>query len=359
MAVMQQRLAALALVAALGANPARALTQDEIAHLSGPDRTSILVEGARKEGKVTIYSSLIVQHVLRPIAEAFQKKYPFIKTDYWRGESEKIVQKVVAERAAHALIADVMEGSGIAALLVEANAAQSFHSPEAEATPPQYRDPRGFWAATRISFMGSAYSTREFKPGEQPKTFEALLDPRLRGRIAWRINSDSGGALLFITNLRTAWGEEKADAYFRKLSEQKMINFTASARTLVDRVIAREYAVALDIYMQHAVISAEQGAPVASQPMPIVPSTTGTVMFPAGAPHPYAGMLLIDFILSPEGQQVLVDSYEIPPNSHVKPKESLLKHVPKLIGAQENFQSPEALAQNLKASTAVFDKYFR
>ena len=66
--------------------------------------------------------------------------------------------------------------------------------------------------------------------------------------MSWRIGSASGTPL-FLTNLRTAWGEEKANAYFKKLAEQKIVNFGAgSARTLVDRVIASEYPIALNIF---------------------------------------------------------------------------------------------------------------
>ena len=60
--------------------------------------------------------------------------------------------------------------------------------------------------------------------GGRPKTFEELLDPQWKGKIAWRIGSASGTPL-FITNLRLAWGEEKARAYFAKLREQKIVNF--------------------------------------------------------------------------------------------------------------------------------------
>ena len=51
-------------------------------------------------------------------------------------------------------------------------------------------------------------------------------------------------------------------AYFRKLAGQKIINFASgSARTLVDRVIAGEYPIAINIYAHHPLISAAKGAP--------------------------------------------------------------------------------------------------
>ena len=86
---------------------AQALTQAEIGNLQGPERQKILEAGARKEGKVTIYSGMIVDQALRPITEAFMKKYPYIKAEYWRADSNKIVQKILAEARAKSIVVDV------------------------------------------------------------------------------------------------------------------------------------------------------------------------------------------------------------------------------------------------------------
>jgi hypothetical protein len=69
-----------------------AATVEEIALMSRPDRQKILVEGAKKEAKVTWYTTLIVDQVVRPVKEAFEKEYPFIQMEYFRGNSERIVQ---------------------------------------------------------------------------------------------------------------------------------------------------------------------------------------------------------------------------------------------------------------------------
>src|SRR5205823_10531708 len=94
---------------------APALTTDEILNYKAPDRQQVLEDGARKEGTVVIYSGMIVNQLLRPLTEAFEKKYPYIKTRYWRGDSNQIVVKVLAELRANALAADIVEGSGLSA----------------------------------------------------------------------------------------------------------------------------------------------------------------------------------------------------------------------------------------------------
>ena len=50
--------------------------------------------------------------------------------------------------------------------------------------------------------------------------------------------------------------------YLRKLAKQNIKMVNASARAILDQVIAGEYAMALQIFNHHAAISASKGAPV-------------------------------------------------------------------------------------------------
>ena len=76
---------------------AHALTPEEIVNYRGADRQQILVDGARKEGQVVLYSALIVNQMLRPLAAGFMKKYPFLKMTYHRQDSEELLLKLSAE----------------------------------------------------------------------------------------------------------------------------------------------------------------------------------------------------------------------------------------------------------------------
>src|SRR5262249_2797408 len=101
---------AIAFAVVLCARSASAQAPDDIFKYNGPDRQQKLVEGARKEGQVVFYSAMIVNQALRPIADRFSKKYPFIKMTYWRADSEDIAQKVSAEVRAGNVVGDVVEG---------------------------------------------------------------------------------------------------------------------------------------------------------------------------------------------------------------------------------------------------------
>src|SRR5437764_1932315 len=167
------------------------------------------------------------------------------------------------------------------------------------------------------------------------------------------------GRYLFLISLRQAWGEEKAMAYFRKLSEQKIINFASgSARTLVDRVIAGEYPIAVAIYAHHPLISAAKGAPVNSQLMDPVPSVSGVLAVLKNAKHPHAAMLLTDFILGKEGQKLMAEADYFPARPDVEPSSQLAAIVPKKAGYTENYVSSQQLKDNLASTDAIIQKWF-
>ena len=74
-----------------------AASVEEVALMNRADRQKILVEGAKKEGKVSLYTTLIVDQVVRPVKDAFEKEYPFVQVEFFRGNAERLVQKMMAE----------------------------------------------------------------------------------------------------------------------------------------------------------------------------------------------------------------------------------------------------------------------
>lgn len=352
-------LAATSLAVALSAPAAWAQSAQDILLYKGPDREQKLIEGARKEGQAVFYAPLIPNQAMRPLADGFSKKYPFIKLTTWRADSEDIVQKASAEVRANNVVADLIEGTGAGEEAVAANIVQPYDTPILAHIPERYRDPEHLWMPTRLSYYSIAYNTRLVPADHVPRSYEDLLDPQWKGKIAWRIGS-STGTPLFITNLRTAWGEDKALAYLEKLKEQKIVNFGAgSARTLVDRVIAGEYAIALNIFAHHPLISRAKGAPVNSQLMDPVASTAASMSVVKGAHHPYAAMLLADYILSKDGQQILAGAEYFPVDPQVAPLASLASIVPSVAGVPENFVGPDRLLKDNESSEQIFQKLFR
>lgn len=349
----------LALTLALSPVAARALTAEEVLNYKGADREKILLEGARAEGQLTVYSSLTINQMMRPLADAFQKKYPFVKLNYWRAESANIFTKLSAESRAGNVVADVVEGTGVGEAVVQAGFTQAWTSPVLAELPARYLDRNGMWVPTRRSFYSAAYNTKQTPDEAIPRKYEDLLEPRWKGRMYWHANTSSGGPL-FITNLRLAWGEDKALDYLKKLGAQRVVNMTSgSGRLLVDRVMAGEIGLALNIFAHHPIISRAKGAAVNSAILDPVASTVGTMALPKGLRHPHAAMLFVDFFLGKEGQKILSDAEYFPVREDVPTLPGLTPIVEAVAKSRENFVNPEMLVKYTQSSEQMISDLFR
>jgi ABC-type Fe3+ transport system substrate-binding protein len=350
----------VAAAAALGPTSAWALTAEEILTYKGPDRQKVLEDGARREGTVFIYSGMIVNQLLRPLTEAFERKYPFIKTRYWRGDSNQVLVKVLSEMQANALEADVVEGSGISAFAVAGSKiVLPFYSPMLEALPKEDVAPDRTWAATRFRYIGLGYNTNSISKDEAPKTYDDLLDPRWKGKMAWHVGSDASGALVTISTLLATWGKEKTEAYLSKLAEQEIAPLAVSNRQVVDQVILGEYWIGVGISAHHPVISAGRGAPSATVLLDPIPSLSDCIQVLKGARHPHAAMLFVDFILSTEAQRLMQAAEYFPSNPNVELSPSLKMIVPRNAGIPELMLTSERLEELTPQSVELYNRYFR
>jgi iron(III) transport system substrate-binding protein len=353
------RLAALFGAALLACSASLSARADDVLMYQGKDRDQKILAGAKQEGQVVLYSAMIENQALRPLVQGFMAKYPFVRLTYLRADDGTILSKVDAEVRSNHLVADVVEGTGVANAANGEGLLQPYYTPIIQNYPPAYRDPNHIWAPTRISYFGTAYNTRLVKPDQIPKTYQDLLKPYYKGKLAWRIESISGTPL-FITNLRVAWGEDRAMAYFKQLAKQQIVNFASgSARTLVDRVVAGEYPFALNIFAHHPLITAAKGAPVWTKLLDPTPSAASTIGVVQGARHPYAALLLIDYILSDEGQKILANADYFPANPDVPPKAYLKPATPKGEGVAENFIDPGKLQAMDASSEKIFQTLFQ
>lgn len=329
---------------------------DKIAVYKGADREKILLDGAKKEGALTFYTTLTINQAVRPLVAGFEKKYPFIKVSYSRDNPPEMLQKLTAEARAKNYVSDVFESTGLEVPARKADINRPFWSPEAEAYPAERKSPQGYYVPTRYSYLGVCYNTDLVKANEVPHKFEDLLDPKWKGKMAW--SSTVIGSILFITAVRNFMGEEHALEYLKKLSTQNIAPIASTNRAVVDRVIAGEYALCLDSFLHHPIISAKKGAPVGPDPMNPVLTLVSSVMLPKAPPHPYTAMLFIDYLLSVDGQTALqqADYFPARPGVHAKPE--LDKIVPDRIGMKSNFISPEKFVAYLKKSRELYQQLF-
>ena len=312
------------LTAILACRSLHAASVEEVALMNRADRQKILVEGAKKEGKVSLYTTLIVDQVVRPVKEAFEKEYPFVQVDFFRGNSERLVQKMMAEYQAKRYEVDIIDGTVSPTMVRRANLLQRFFSPVLAEYPSELKDAQGFWGSTNLYFFATGYNTRMIKPNEAPRTYEDLLNPRWKGQMMWSTSRGSG-APIFIGTILSTMGPEAGKAYLQKLRTQNIAKTTASNRQVLDLTIAGEYPLALHIFNHHAFISKSAGAPVDWIPHEPVTATIQTIALAKNSPHPHAAMLFMDFVMSEKGQKVFQQSNYLPAHPKVPAKQVDLK----------------------------------
>ncbi len=304
--------------------PSMAASVEDIAMMKSADRQKVLVEGAKKEGKLLWYTTLIVDQVVRPVKEAFEKEYPFVQIEFYRGNSENVVRKVLAENQAKRYDADLVDGTVSAVMVKRAGFLQRFYSPSLADYAPELKDAQGFWGTTNVYFLTPGFNTKMVKPAEVPKTYEDLLNPRWKGQMMWSTSRGSG-APMFIGNVLTSRGAEAGKAYLEKLKTQNIAKSTASNRQILDLVIAGEYPIGLHIFNHHAYISKSKGAPVDWYPIEPVTATIQTTALAKNTPHPHAAMLFLDFVFSEKGQKVFQQADYLPAHPKVPAKQADLK----------------------------------
>jgi ABC-type Fe3+ transport system substrate-binding protein len=359
MTMARKATAALAAAAAIlcASGLARAAEPD-IYMYTGADRAQKVLEGAKKEGALTLYSSLTVDGPLRGLAESFQKAHPDIKLDYWRGDNREIFQKISAEARANKRIADVIESASISGAMKKANLSRPFISPAAATFAPQHVDPDHLFVATRLNYFGLAYNTKNVPESLLPKTYQDLADPKYKGKLVWRAQSESG-ANLFMTMILKTMGDKAGGDWLKKLSENKVINSLSSARNIVDRVGQGEYDMAINMFAHHPLISKAKGAPLDVLMLDPIPAVFGAILAVREAPHPYASMLLIDHILGTDGQKVLQAADYLSPRPDLPPDEKMLKILPRVNKLKELAIDTDDILEYQSKVDPIYEEYFK
>ncbi|HEX3864946.1 MAG TPA: extracellular solute-binding protein [Stellaceae bacterium] len=316
-----------------------------------------LVDAAKKEGEVTWYSTLIVNQILRPMVDAFNAKYPGIKVNYSRSTNSDVALKIVNEARARRGQADVFDGTNSIYPLLDAGLVADYRPKAAAGYPADLKDANGMWTAMNAFFLTTCYNTNLVKADEAPKTYDDLLDPKWKGKIAWVNDPTPQGPPGFIHNILVTMGEDKGMAYLKKFAAQEPVFIPASQRVVLDKVIAGEYPLAVMTMNHHAAISAKQGAPVAWIKMQPLSESINLIGIVKQAPHPNAARLLTEFVLSDEGQKVLADNDYVPVSPSVPAKIAELK--PDAGHFTANIVTPDMARDDLPKWTALYHELFR
>ena len=281
-----------------------------LAALTGAERQKRLAEGAKKEGVVSIYTSMPLDD-MAALTSAFEAKYG-VKAKVWRSGSEKILQRGLLEAKANRFEVDVFEtNSPETEVLSREKVLIAGNSPYLNELIPQAIPSHKEWIATRLNIFTCAYNTKLVKKEELPKTYQDLLDPKWKGKLS--VEADDSD---WLAETVMKMGEEKGLALFREIARKNAVSVRKGHTLLSNLVASGEVPLALTVYNYKIEQMKNSGAPIdwfALDPTIARPNANGVAR---NAPHPHAALLFQDFELT-EGQVILGKRDFIPTSTKV------------------------------------------
>lgn len=269
----------------------------------GERTMSELVDGAKKEGRLVVWDT--TRGKGKEHFRVFEKKYPFIKVEQALVHSDEVVQKVTMEqRAGRAPTADVIACNSV-----------SYEQGKVDGVftafpwrkvfkdiPAQAVDKDNFGVGAYGNIWTMAYNTKLVPKEKLPKTYEDLLNPEWRGKIAADIRVNPWA---YITS-SGVWSMEKAEAYVKKLKDNQP-KFGRGGTAIAQLLTAGDFHIA-PVYLFNIIEARKSGAPIDWIPMEPIGGNIAGRAIPKGAARVNAALLYIAWLVSSEGQKVYEDT---------------------------------------------------
>jgi iron(III) transport system substrate-binding protein len=267
---------------------------------------------AKKEGTLTLYTSMN-EDVSAAVTKAFTDQFG-IPVKVFRASSETVLQRALQEGKADQTNADAIETNfSEMVALVEEGQLSDYKGPALEAVP----DIAKFdgWNADRYNVFLPAWNTDIIKPGEEPKSWEDLADPKYKGHMQMEL-SDSD----WFENLTKYWldngkSQAEVDALWKGIAANATV--AKGHATMIQLLAAGQTGMDAMNYTFESLLVQKDGAPVTfkgadgTTSIPAFPRPNG-VSLVKKAPHPNAAWLFNDWLLGPDGQKVLVAQDQTP-----------------------------------------------
>lgn len=288
--------------------------KDALAQSQAVDMADLIAK-AKKEGKVSIYTSTDESQGL-PLVEAFKQAYG-IAVDYNGIGTTDVYNRVISEAAASQVGADVAWTSSMDLQIVLATKGllDTWKAPESANLPAAsiYKD---MVYGTSIEPVAMIYNKGLLKPEWVPKTRADLVKllvehkSELKGKVATFDPEKSGiGFLLAVTDMRNTQSFWDLAKGFGGV-DGKVYGSSGAMR---EKVVSGEHWLAFNVIGSYAMQWAKESPTVG-----FVFASDYTSAFQRvasvtkNAPHPAAGRLFLNFLLSEQGQTVSA-SKGVPP----------------------------------------------
>ncbi len=301
---------------------------------------------AEAEGQVVFYASMNTSDA-KALADGFKQLYPKIDAQFFRSVDAQLMEKILTEARAGRPLWDVAAVTSFYGhVLKKRGLLARYDSPQRKYYREGYKDPQAFWTSIYTNYAVFGYNTRLVPKSSVPKSHFDLLRPEWNGQTGME-----GRAYEWFGTVVSRMGDEKGLSFMRELARQGPQLRTG--RTLVAQLVAAgEFKGALTAYSQNYENLKLTGAPVEWVALDPVFANIHPTGLSAKAPHPNAGRLFIDFILSKKGQEIIRNLKRIPDRIDTLPDP------PRLIqGIKPAFAPPEVF-EDFNRYVKLFNEIF-
>lgn len=274
------------------------------AETSSASSTETKAAEKKYSGKVMLYSSM-QEAQLQAVEEAFEKAYPGIDMEYYFASGGKVLTKMTTEAQGGQIAADVVWlGDPTDYEGFKANGwLEKYSSPEENHIAKAYIDSDGYYTAGRLVTMGIAWNTGLVKDEDAPKTWNDLLDKKWKNQIIMTDPDQASTTKYWMAAMMQS--DKYGESFFQKLHDNGT-QLESGTTATHNRVADGSYKVGICLDYVSANLIAE-GSPMNFHfTTSDVCTMTSPVALIKGCSNKENGQLLIDFLLSKAGQEVLV-----------------------------------------------------
>lgn len=257
-----------------------------------------LVTAAKKEGSLTLYSG-DAQDTLNIEAAEFKAKYG-ITVNIVRALTDPLDARVTSEYKSGVNAADVYQAGSTEPFLKQ-NA--NYFRPLSASDLPGWNDypaiarAQSTYVYLRENPTVIQYNTKLVPKDKVPTTWQDLVDPFWKGHLELTDLKSSGSYMQWAEVMKNTYGV----SFLQQLKAQGL-KIAASGTAAAQDIAAGSAYADFPGRIVHSVTLRQKGAPIAYTIMP----GSGVPIFAAvfaKAPHPYASLLFVQYLISKEGQQ--------------------------------------------------------
>jgi iron(III) transport system substrate-binding protein len=277
-------------------------------------RAQDMREKAEAEGKMVFYAAFNANDS-KTLIDGFKQLYPKIDATFYRATDAQLMERILTEGRAGRNLWDVMMSTSFYGHnLKKRGLLAAYDSAERKFYRDGYKDPQATWTSIYTNYAAFGFNTRSVSKASIPKSHSDLLKTEWKGNLGI-----DGRAYEWFGTVVKAMGDEKGLGYMRELAKQVQLR---NGRTILAQLVAAgEFKGALTAYSQTFEQMKPAGAPVDWVYLNPVFANIHPVGLAAKAPHPNAGKLFIDFVLSKRGQELIRGMSRIPDRVDTPPEQ--------------------------------------